>query len=81
MNETVTLEATPDQVAEYEATLNRYLAEMEVFQEQIAVNRRETQKLRVETETMLKNTLALLHDFPVLNGGATRPSATNPLRG
>lgn len=60
MNETVTLEATPDQVAEYEATLNRYLAEMEVFQEQIAVNRRETQKLRVETEVMLKNTLALL---------------------
>jgi hypothetical protein len=33
---------------------------MEQMQEEIAVNRREIDQLRAETEVMLKNTMALL---------------------
>jgi hypothetical protein len=60
MNITTTAEATPEKVAEYEATLDQYLTGMEQMQEEIAVNRREIDQLRAETEVMLKNTMALL---------------------
>ena len=56
MSENVALNATPDEVAEYEVILDRYLADME----QIALNRRETKRLRIETDLILKDTLALL---------------------
>lgn len=59
MNPTTTMPSA-EAIAEYEATLNGYLREMEKMQEEIAANRRETDQLRAETEVMLKNTLALL---------------------
>lgn len=60
MSETAVLDVTPDQVSEYEATIDHYIAEMEIIREQIASNRRETASLRAETEVMLTNTLTLL---------------------
>ena len=57
---TTAADATPEKVAEYEATLNCYLAEMEQMQKEITGNRREIEQLRAETEVMLKNVLALL---------------------
>ncbi len=60
MDTTTTLDATPDEVATYEATINRYIAEMEQMQKQIAANRREIEFLKAETEVMLANTLSLL---------------------
>ena len=61
MNTKAIGDAAPEQTAEDEATLNRYLAEMEQMQKDIAANRRETDQLRAETEVMLKNTLTLLN--------------------
>lgn len=60
MSTTSAVDATPKKVEEHEATLNRYLAEMEQMQKEIANNRREIEQLRAETEAMLQNTLALL---------------------
>ncbi len=60
MDTTTTLDATPDEVVAYEATINRYIAEMEQMQKQIAANRREIEFLKAETEVMLANTLSLL---------------------
>lgn len=60
MNVPTIADATPEKVAEYEATLDGYLAGMEEMQKEIAGNRSEIEQLRAETEVMLKNTLALL---------------------
>lgn len=60
MNTTTTADATPEKVAEYEATLDGYLSGLEQMQQEITDNRREIEQLRAETEVMLKNTLALL---------------------
>jgi cytochrome c556 len=60
MNSTTAKDATPEKVAEYEATIHQYLTGMEQMQKEIAGNRREIDRLRAETEVMLKNTLNLL---------------------
>lgn len=60
MNVSTRSEATPEKVAEYEATLDGYLSGLEQMQKEITSNRREIEQLRAETEVMLKNTLAML---------------------
>jgi hypothetical protein len=60
MNITTATDATPEKVAEYEATIDQYLVGMEQMHKEITNNRREIDQLRAETEVMLKNTLALL---------------------
>jgi hypothetical protein len=60
MSETTAFDVTSEEAAEYEATFNRYIAGMELMKEEIEVHRRETARLKEETETMLKDIIAIL---------------------
>ena len=60
MSETTALDASADENTEYEAKINQYISEMEQMREHIAMNRRETQRLKLETESMLKEIVAIL---------------------
>ncbi len=60
MNETTMPDATPSEVAQYQAAIDSYLAQMEKMQLEIAGNRQQTAKLKAETELILADTLKIL---------------------
>jgi outer membrane murein-binding lipoprotein Lpp len=53
MNKTATMNAKPKSKAEYEAEIDRYIADMEKMREDIVANRREIARLRAETHAVL----------------------------
>ncbi len=53
MNQTVTLDVTPNIDAEYEAAIDRYLSEMERMKIQMADKQQQIEQLQSETQAML----------------------------
>lgn len=53
MSETASWEATPDEIKQYRAEIDRYVADMEAMQQQMAANRNRIKKNRAQTQAIL----------------------------
>lgn len=60
MDKTVTLDVAPNVDAEYESTIDQYLGEAKLLQEQMKKDQREIETLRAETDVILMDIMRTL---------------------